>query len=176
MFACDCGDWSRRQCLIVMIACVDRLLLQKQEREFEARLVEERRKRKQKEQRRGRQERGSEAPQSRQQGGCDNSGVDCTWVPSTFVVEGEAEAEGEGNEVGGSKVVESSESWAREPLTKTRRVEGRGGESEEEAVEANAEADEEEECPSCARACSLLLALFATVSVETLVLLVACGM
>ncbi|VDK24462.1 unnamed protein product [Taenia asiatica] len=126
------------------------LLLQKQEREFEARLVEERRKRKQKEQRRGRQERGSEAPQSRQQGGCDNSGVDCTWVPSTFVVEGEAEAEGEGNEVGGSKVVESSESWAREPLTKTRRVEGRGGESEEEAVEANAEADEEEECPSCA--------------------------
>ncbi|KAL5969113.1 Kinesin-like protein KIF20A [Taenia solium] len=130
------------------------LLLQKQEREFEARLVEERRKRKQKEQRRGRHGRRSEAPQSRQQGGCDNSGADCTWVPSTFVVEGEAEAEGEENEVGGSKVVEIGESWAQEPLTKTRRVEGRGGELEE-AVEAKAEADEEEEedeeeCPSCA--------------------------
>lgn len=167
--------------LIVVTVCVDRLLLQKQEREFEARLAEEHRKHKQRQQRRGRQGRGSEVLHPRRQGCCGNSDADCTWVSSTYVAEGEGEAETEGeeSEVGESKVVESSELWAQEPLTKTRRVERKGGELEK-GVEAKAEADEEEEeedeCPSCARTCSLLLALFAVVSRETLVLLVVDGM
>ncbi|KAL5108681.1 Kinesin-like protein KIF20A [Taenia crassiceps] len=133
------------------------LLLQKQEREFEARLAEEHRKCKQRQQRRGRQGRRSEGLQLRRQGGCGNSDADCAWVSSTCVAEGgegEAGMEGEGSGVGGSKIVESSDAWTREPLAKTRRVEGKGGGSEE-AAEAKVEADEEEgeeedECPSCA--------------------------
>nr|CDS23131.1 kinesin protein KIF20A [Echinococcus granulosus] len=133
------------------------LLLQNQEREFEARLVEEHRKQKQKQQR-GRQRKGSETLGPHRQRGSCTSGADCTWASLTCVVGGEGEGEVEvgGSEVGGSETVESSGPWTREPSAKTRRMEEMGDELAEE-VEAEAEADEEtekeeeeEECPSCA--------------------------
>ncbi|CDS43162.1 kinesin protein KIF20A [Echinococcus multilocularis] len=121
------------------------LLLQNQEREFEARLVEEHRKQKHKQQR-GRQRKGSEALGPHRQRGSCTSGADCTWASSACVVGGEGEVEVGGSEVGGSETVESSGPWTREPSAKTRRMEEMG----DELAEADEETEEEEECPSCA--------------------------